>query len=210
MDRPSLRRLLKRAMRRRLLVQFHRPFEWNSVLGHVCATGPALFLVAVIGPDLRFNGFQVFRIRDVRRPRVPHKHAGFVETSLRLRGVKRPRTPRVRLDGLPGLLRSASRLFPLVTIHREAVDPDVCEIGRVLDVEERRVRIQEIDPDANWHREPSEYRISQITRVDFGGGYEEALALVAREGPTDRKGAPSGARCRRIGPAGGPARRIVS
>jgi hypothetical protein len=62
----------------------------------------------------------------------------------------------------------------------------------VLDVDDRLVRIQEIDPDAAWRREPSEYRISQITRVDFGGGYEEALALVAREGPTDRKGAPSG------------------
>lgn len=175
-------------MRQRLLIRFQRPFEPGSVLGYVGAIGPALFMVALIGDDLRPNGFQTFRLRDVRRLQVPHKCAGFVETSLRLRG-ERPRTPKVRLDRFAGLLRTASRLFPLVTIHREGVDPHVCEIGRVLEVDDRHVRLLEIDPDARWHAEPSEYRISQITRVDFGGGYEQALALVAGRsgGPASRR-----------------------
>jgi hypothetical protein len=169
---------LRRALRRRVLVQFERPLEPGSVLGYVRGVGAAHFMVSVIGPDMRPDGFQVFRLRDVRRLRVPHKHARFVEASLRLRGARLPRTPRVRLDGVPGVLRSASRLFPLVTIHRERVDPAVCQIGRVLAVDDRRVRLLEIDPDAKWRGEPREYATSEITRVDFGCGYEEALALV--------------------------------
>lgn len=36
----------------------------------------------------------------------------------------------------------------------------------------------EIGPDALWDDEPETYRLSEITRVDFGGAYEEALHLV--------------------------------
>jgi hypothetical protein len=38
----------------------------------------------------------------------------------------------------------------------------------------------DIDPDANWDRS---YRrkISDLTKVDFGGGYEDALWRVAKK-----------------------------
>ena len=36
----------------------------------------------------------------------------------------------------------------------------------------------EINPDASWDAEPREYRLRDITRVDFGGDYEDALHLV--------------------------------
>ena len=38
--------------------------------------------------------------------------------------------------------------------------------------------IREIGPDAVWEEEAETYRVAQITRVDFGGAYEEALYLV--------------------------------
>ena len=44
-----------------------------------------------------------------------------------------------------------------------------------------RVRFLEIDPDAMWAQKPTTIRLSDITRVDFGGGYEEALRLVGGE-----------------------------
>ena len=36
----------------------------------------------------------------------------------------------------------------------------------------------EINPDATWDEKPNEYKLSEITRVDFGGDYEKALYLV--------------------------------
>lgn len=33
-------------------------------------------------------------------------------------------------------------------------------------------------PDALWEEKPEIYRLSQITRVSFGGDYETALHLV--------------------------------
>ena len=83
------------------------------------------------------------------------------------------------------LLLSAGRSFPLVTIHREQVDPDVCWIGQVKRVERGRVSLLEINPDASWDAEPKDYRVSEITRVSFGGDYESALHLVGGDPAAD-------------------------
>ncbi len=110
-------------------------------------------------------------------------HASFVQAALRRRGERLRKTPRVRLDNIDTILLSANRAFPLVTIHRERVDPHVCWIGRVLGIANGRVSILEIGADARWDTEPSEYRLSEITRVNFGNDYENALHLVGGDPP---------------------------
>jgi hypothetical protein len=109
---------------------------------------------------------------------APAKHAAFYEAALRARSESVEKKPRVRLDSVSEILRTANKAFPLVTIHREKINPDVCHIGRITRIDESAVLLLEIDPDAVWDTEPTEYRLKEITRVDFGGGYEEALFLV--------------------------------
>ena len=41
-----------------------------------------------------------------------------------------------------------------------------------------RLSLLEINPDATWDTLPTTCRVSEITRVDFGGDYEGALDLV--------------------------------
>jgi hypothetical protein len=77
------------------------------------------------------------------------------------------------------LLLTANLIFPLVTIHRETIDPSICQIGRVVWADKIWVSLHEIDPHAKWEQQ-QQYRLSEITRVDFGGAYEEALYLVSR------------------------------
>src|SRR5688500_4176871 len=127
---------------------------------------------------MRFNGFQCFRMSDVRGLKVPHPYAAFAEAALKKRGERLPKKPRVSVDSLEDLLLSANRSFPLVTIHREKVAEGTCDIGRVAGVDKGRVCLLEITPDASWDAAPREYRLRDITRVDFGGEYEEALHLV--------------------------------
>jgi hypothetical protein len=105
-------------------------------------------------------------------------YAQFTEAALNKRGERLPKPPPVNLATTGELLLSANRRFPLVTIHREEVDPDVCWIGRVLGIERGRVSLLEINPDATWENSPNDYRLSEITRVGFGGDYEDALHLV--------------------------------
>jgi len=169
-------------------VDFERPqFERGKALGYVVDMAPTFFLLLVIEHGSRFNGFQAMRIRDVCRLEVPHRHAGFVEAALRACGEQTTRNPGVSVDSVASILESAGRSFPLITIHCEAVDPEVCYIGRFLGLEQGRVRLREIDTDANWHPEDSSYRLRDITRIDFGGHYEKALDLVAKSSQVQTK-----------------------
>ena len=171
---------LVEAMHSHEFVRFSRRFESPKIRGYVLDVGPQFFLLALVSDRLWFDGFECFRIIDVRDVGLD-PYAAFAETALRKRGERRPKKPRISVANVDDLLLSAGKAFPLVTIHREQVDPDVCCIGRVQGVNQGRVSLLEIGPDAIWEGNPEEYRIKEITRVNFGGDYEDALHLVGGE-----------------------------
>jgi hypothetical protein len=174
----AIRSRLKHAHSQSLLVKFERRFEPGTFEGYVLDVGPHFFLLAVVREDMRFNGFSCLRIADVRRLQAPAKYAEFAEAALRKRGEYLAEKPNIDLGNISNLLRSANLLFPLITIHRERIDPDVCHIGRVASLKNGTLSLLEIGPDAAWDTELSPHKLREITRVDFGGGYEEALSLV--------------------------------
>jgi len=174
----SIRQHLRAAAASRTLVSLERRVEAGRALGYIVDFGPRWFVLSLVEEGIRFNGFHVFRFSDVSAVESPHPHTSFVESALRLRGERRPRKRRWDLSSVSRLIESASRYFPLVTLHRELVDPDVCHIGRVISVSERNVTLQEVTPDAEWENTLTKFTCSQITRVDLGGSYEAALLLV--------------------------------
>ena len=76
-------------------------------------------------------------------------------------------------------METAGRAFPLITIHCEVVDPEVCYIGHVNEVRGGEIAMRLVTPAAKWEAEFERYPTSSITRVAFGGDYEEALSAVA-------------------------------
>jgi len=178
-------------MYEKLLVKFWNPFDPGSTQGYVLDVGPRFFLLGLVDGNIRFNGFQCKRLSDVRRLRVPDPYADFIVAALRKRGEIIRKKPRVSLNSLPELLKSANRLFPLVMIQQERAKPDTCEIGRVVGITKSHVSLLEIGPDAIWEEKPTEIALRDVTRVEFGGAYEDALHLVGgnppRSKPNSRK-----------------------
>src|SRR5262249_49283390 len=125
---------LTEAVRDRRFIRLSRRFEDSPVRGYVLDIGPRFFLLALVSDRIWFDGFECFRLRDVRDIH-PDPYATFAEAALRKRGERMPRKPRVSVASIEELLLSANRAFPLVTIHREQVDPDVCWIGRVFGID---------------------------------------------------------------------------
>lgn len=170
---------LAEAMREPYVVSFVRPFEQGSFLGYVLDIGPKFFLIAVIDTDtIRFNGFSCLRWADVRRLETPHRYQEFVVKALRKRHEGIKKKPRVDLASTQSILRSADKIFPLITIHLEKLRPDVCYIGCIAGASDKSVSMLEIGPDAVWDQKPTERKLSEITRIDFGGQYEDALHLI--------------------------------
>lgn len=180
MSTSSTRKRLLDARRAQRLLRFHTRYDRTEVMGYVLDVGPEFALIAVVNDRIWFDGFECFRVQDLRELR-PYPRAAFVETALRKRGERLPRKPRVSLADPEAMIRTAARVGPMLTIHLERIDPEVCFIGCVEGIEDGWMFLREIDPAARWDKSPTPYRLKAITRIGFGADYEEALHLVGGE-----------------------------
>lgn len=171
---------LTEAMRDHVLVRFERRFEAGHVTGYVVGVGPKFFLLQLVSNEIHFNGFECFRASDLRHLR-PDPYAAFIEAALALRYDEAPPVPSIDLINIQTLVTTAASRFPLITIHTERTDPDACWIGRPVGIRREHLSLLDIDPAAEWDDEPLDFELKSITRISFGGDYEDALYLVGGE-----------------------------
>ena len=147
--------------------------------GVVIGLSDSLVCLAILDDRVRYNGIDTFYRDQVSDLEIPAPHATFYETALRLRGDCAPQAPPLDLSSMRDVIDSISTIAPLIVIHRERQEPEICEIGQVTALDAKTFQMREIDPGADWADEVSEFRYEDISRVGFGGEYESALALVA-------------------------------
>ena len=169
-------------IRSQYLVRFERkPLDEDALYGFVLAVGETLTLLHTLETSTyTLNGYSVICNADVSRYAVYDRPDYYFDSRvLRLKGITPQPQPEISVASLPELLTSVARCYPLFTIHREAVNNEVCFVGRLEGMTPKTFTLFEIDSCAEWEG-PHRHRFQDVTRVDFGGGYEEALALVAR------------------------------
>lgn len=178
---------LRAALRDEKLIRLYRPFEQTYVRGYILGVDSEFFLLGLVSDRLWLDGFECFRTDEVDEL-VDDPYADFTQAALAARGEARPELT-LRLTNIAALLLSAAERFALVTIHKERDQPDACYVGKVISVEGGIVWMLEIGPDARWDAAPSAHKLAEITRVNFGGDYEDALALIG--GPPPAPTSPS-------------------
>ena len=144
-----------------------------------------LLLLHKVCNEILLDGYAAVHLREVTEADAGYPSREFVRAAIELRGQRPARPPGIWLGSVRELLETAGAHFPLVTLHRERTYPDSCWIGRLVDVDERRVTIEGIDTSARWDG-LERYSLRSLTLVEFGGLYEEALTLVTRGGPRRR------------------------
>ena len=179
------RKGLLKAKSSKLLVRVQRTgFEQGHIQGRVVSIGARLVVLAVVNSELWPNGLITLRQADITHLYIPAPHAAFIERVLALREVHLPRFTLSITDWL-SVVRGALRRYPLVTVHTEEDDPDTCSIGVPTALTAAEMKLRVVTPGAKWRSEPVTVPWKAVTRVDFGGGYEEALSLVAGGPPKE-------------------------
>jgi hypothetical protein len=169
------------------LVKIDRaPIDEHPLEGFLLEQTKELILVNLVNSDVVcLNGYSVVRRRDVRKLKAQRKDE-FIIRAFRFKNIAPRKPPGVSIAGWPALLESLTREFPLFTIHQEWLDAEVCFVGRLATMSASTFGLKEIDPDARWSRSRS-YKFRDLTKVDFGGGYEDALARLAATSMKRRK-----------------------
>ncbi|MBJ7549633.1 hypothetical protein [Marinomonas ostreistagni] len=171
---------LEKARTRKNVVRIFReeidgPDNWTD--GFIIAANEEMVLMQLIDDGVHLNGYQILFLEDISDFMHPAPFNDFQKRVLEIRGED-IEDPEVDLDDLAVLLMDISEEFGLVTIHREEVDSDGCEIGRVLRADATTFELEEIGSDARWFDETYEYDLYDITRIEFGSAYEDALLLA--------------------------------
>ena len=175
---------LRSAQEELALVRLDRGDDLDLLDGYVVAVGTEWVLLAVLDDAIVLDGHTALRLADVRR--VGRRSNGdMVQQALTLREQWPPAPPAeaLDLDSARGLLTSLMEQ-PAITVHPELDDPTVCFVGAPAGLGDRSLRLVEVSPRGVWDSGSTKYRVDDITRVDIGGRYEQALLSVA--GPVPR------------------------
>ena len=151
----------------------------GSTMGFIVGFSEKLILFHVLGTDIfRLNGYSAIRIEDVKEYRDFNKDEFWQNRAVRHFKLSPVRPAGILLNSVPELLATISKRYPLITIHAERTKPDICYIGPLLSMTEATFTIDDLDCNAEWIGS-RRLRFADVTRVDFGGGCEEARAVTA-------------------------------
>lgn len=163
-------------------VRIKRSIEGSDdVVGYVVVIEAAWVVLSVFNGGSA-NGWVSLRLADVVSVTLA-PGGRFVRSGLEYRRSWPAEAPDDRVSlalGAPTLIASAASHFSLVTLFDEREDPYHCFVGRPISGTSKRLEWQEMDLVATWGNETFEWDVGTITRVDFGGRYETALARVAQ------------------------------
>jgi hypothetical protein len=155
----------------------------GRTMGFVVDFSDSLILFHVLNGDtFRLNGYSAIRDEDVKTYRAFDKREFWQNRAARSLRLA-PFCPEgILMSSIPELIASVAKRYPLITIHPERRKPDVCYIGPLLSMTEATFTIDDLNCNAEWSG-PRRIKFSDATRIDFGGGYEEALAATAPKRP---------------------------
>ena len=175
MDEP--RATLAAALETRTLVRLRSRYEHEGACGYVVGLGLRWTLLQIVSDDLTDDGFLCTSLEMIAEIETVDPEESFYPRFMEMHPLS-VRPPSVDLDDTRDLLQSAQRQFPLVNIEIEQVQPGTCYIGRIASLEDDGVVLELVTPAAEWDEE-EHYAYDTITRIGFGGRYEEALAIAA-------------------------------
>lgn len=125
------------------------------------------------------TGFSVFKNKSVKDYELFDDPNSFDALLLKIKKVKPKSKPSVSIDSMADLIRTASEKFPIVVVNREKIDSEICWIGKIVEIKKKSFLVQAIDPNAEWEENFTKVPFKDVTRIEFGNGYENALNLVA-------------------------------
>jgi hypothetical protein len=149
--------------------------------GRIAMVTRAFVIVNTFDADFHLNGFSLLRTRDITA--VEDKRAGFFGRLLERRPEKGTILPiEFRgCDTVRSVLSLIHNHWPIISVHLETTVDRPSIFGRVRMMGADAVVFDWITSEAVWNGTTESTRIEAITRVDFGGGYEDSLAIAAIE-----------------------------
>lgn len=151
----------------------------GASIGYVIGRSDELLLLQKMSDRIDLDGYEILRMRDVSGIESTFDNSGFYRRALGLKQKKPDQLNEIDLSSLSRAIETISERYPLIVIGRERAAPGEVSIGRLKALRKLGFSLQWMTPNAELLSDAEFYRYSSVTRLEFGGEYEQTLALVA-------------------------------
>ena len=171
-DSPDLHALLES----RTLVNLRGAAEYHDTIGYVVAIGALWALIQIVGAHGTADGFRAVKLGTLDEAEPIDDEGSFLPRLLTARPLP-VGAPAVRLDDTRQLLEGAQQLGALICLVTEDMEPGAFWIGQIAALADDGVLLEKVSAVGTWAGS-EHFRYDAITRVGFGGDYEDALAAA--------------------------------
>jgi len=147
-------------------------------IGYVVDANDRYVLLHLVSENIRLDGYVVLRMQDITDVTCDFENYEFIEKALGMRKMEPERPVLVDLNSIETVLRSIEENFRLMVVHRESSDENERFAGMVETIGGKTFTLRAMDEKAKWSGS-KRIRFDEVTRIEFDGGYETALAQVA-------------------------------
>lgn len=183
-DKEAVLSRLVRAQQGQLLVSVRRWIpDADRLEGFVVGISRKWVALQRVSDRIEFDGWNLIRMKDIQAVSIDPDPECFEVKALKARSLWPPSAPELSLDDVGRAVESAASATAMVSVFDEFSRPDVCWIGDVTSLDDSKLHLREVNTRGGWARKPRTFDPADVTRIDFGGGYEEALRLVAGPPP---------------------------
>lgn len=174
---------LETARLRRLPVRLHRP-EWDDadIYGYPVALTQDWAVLNELADGVYLDGLALVRLDDVTRVRFD-TDAAYVGRAVEALGRPVETFECPAEISTQDLLKLVATKADLVGVSMERWEDEPLFIGKILRVGKKRLDLHFIGSDGVWVDVVDRWRLRDITKIEFGGRYTEALERFGDERP---------------------------
>ena len=180
----KVRRLLADGLEAQRLTRVWRDaYDTASTDGFILALIDDWVVMHVVADGAYLDDVQMMRLRDIST--VIDGHNDYIDRALR--GLDRP-VARIELHNdatVRDLLLAAADLHPLIAFSLGDEGEEQLMVGRLVAANRHRVRLRFLAPDGTWADEVDRWGYGQISSIQVGGRYLDALAQFGDPYPSD-------------------------
>ncbi|MDR7377795.1 hypothetical protein J2X19_002474 [Rhodoferax ferrireducens] len=153
--------------------------------GFLVAESDCFVVLHRVGDRFDLDGYCAFRRIDIVSIAESFEKQDLIQRALRLNGQDPMIPKRIDCTSTRSLMESAQEEFGVLVIEREKVQPDEVQVGTIRMTSEDTYVLRWLSVNAEWENDDRPFRYKDITKLEFGAGYEQTLLAVARSRERD-------------------------
>lgn len=168
---------LKRLIEDRTFVDVYEDRYDESAYGFIVDFNDTFLVLDSFDDDSNADGIVVFFRENITRIRWGGND---ISSALKLVNESKKVTKKIDIDlsSIHNILKSVHAIYGYINVFIQDIDSGVCFIGEIAEMDEDTIIINEYGTRSSLDRKNIMLSVSDITKIEAGGQYEEGLVKL--------------------------------